>query len=648
VSQAATPKNAAGHWIGGYLVLALLLLMLLGALHVVSRPGQIEGVVRVQHVNASLPDRPHVAPVQVALPHILDDQPPAWWGRVDYAIPWPAQLHYADPAQTQLALLLPRVGTRFRVLLNGSEIYHVGWHAPQESNFLTAWFPYLVILPPGLLHPEPQQNALHIQVRGQLLERSGLWPVQIGPHPALFERHQTLHLWQVKGTWIMFITSVLMGLLSLYLWSAVRERLFLLLAVATLAHSVRLGLSVTLEPVLSYGWYFYLHRFSFALFIGFFFLFCDELLGLRERLVRHLCWFLIGFSALWLAWTLFSQNYDYHRLWAGITLALAGFMVAWLLFKAWRRGSLQADHVLVALVAIFIFVTGLRDFLVVKLNFPGDADLRWTTLGSLALLFTLGWVLVQRATASTREVYRLNQSLAGMVAKREAELCQAFEQLHAAQQQRAIEGERRRLMRDMHDGLGSQLVQTLNMVRSQKATQDSRSVESMIYHALEELRLMLDSLEPMEGDLPTILGTFRQRVEPALASAGIELDWQIEEVPALAGLDAQGVMHLFRCMQEIFANVVKHSRARRVTVRTRSDAQGVYLSVIDDGIGMAVGSAPGKGQRGLGNLRARASKLGARLRFFDAQPGTGVEFVFPTPRPDAGSPSKGPPLQASA
>ncbi len=640
-------RRCAGRHVPHYLVAVLLLLLLLWALHAVSRPAQLSGVVTVQQVGASLPDRPDLAPLQVTLPHILDDQPPAWWGRVDYEIPWPDQLHYADPAQTQLALLLPRVGTRFRVLLNGSEIYHVGWHEPLESNFLTAWFPYLVILPPGLLHPDPQQNSIHIQVRGQLLERSGLWPLQIGPHQVLFERHQTLEIWQVKGTWMMFITSVLMGVLSLYLWRTLRERLFLLLALATLAHSVRLGLSVTLEPALSYAWYFYLHRLSFTLYIAFFLLFCDEFLGLRELVVRRLAWFLIGFGPLWLAWTLFSQNYDYYRIWAACLALAGGFTLAWLLLKSRQRGSLQGDQILVLVVAAFTLVTGVRDFLVVQLNFPGDADLRWTTLGSLALLFTLGWVLVQRATASTREVYRLNQSLAGMVAKREAELHLAFEQLRASEKQRAIEGERRRLMRDMHDGLGSQLVQTLNMVRSQKATQDSRSVEAMIHHALEELRLMLDSLEPMEGDLPTILGTFRQRVEPALASAGIELDWQIEEVPALAGLDARGVMHLFRCMQEIFANVVKHSLARRVTVRTRSDALGVYLSVADDGIGMAVGSAPGKGQRGLGNLRARASKLGARLRFFDARPGTGVEFVFPTLRPDADPHPKGPPFQAS-
>jgi signal transduction histidine kinase len=204
--------------------------------------------------------------------------------------------------------------------------------------------------------------------------------------------------------------------------------------------------------------------------------------------------------------------------------------------------------------------------------------------------------------------------------------------LRQIEQQRAVEGERRRLMRDMHDGLGSQLVQTMNMVRSRQTALDPRSVESMIHHALEELRLTLDSLEPMEGDLPTILGTLRQRVAPALVAAGIELDWQVQEVPPLEGLDSRGVMHLFRCVQEVFANVAKHARASKVTVRTWFQDSTVHLAVEDNGVGFPENPDPKHKGRGLGHLRVRASALGAQVRFYNAQPGAGVAFAFPLPQ----------------
>lgn len=612
-----------------YVWVSALLLALLATLHAVSVRKPVPGVISISEVTAAVPFRSEVMREQVRLPHILDDQSPMWWNRVDYDIPWPAQLHYDHPAEARLALLLPRVGTRFRVLLNDSEIYDVGWYVDSHRNILSGWFPYLVTLPSGLLKPNPLDNSLHIQIQGQLLERSGLWPLKIGQYDPLFDRYQELDMWQVTATWMMVITSVLMGVLALFLWGSLKEKLFLLMAIASLAHTFRLALSVMLETPFSFEWYFYIHRVSFTIYVGFFCLFIDELFGLREKVVRRLAHFLIFFGPLWLLLTLFSNNYSYYRMWAGTLALVAAFILIWLIVKARLRQSFTRDQLLVIVVAVFTLLTGIRDFFVIQLNFPGDADIRWMSIGSLALMFTLGWVLVQRATASTREVYRLNQSLAQIVAQREAELRAAFDQLRISEQQRAVEGERRRLMRDMHDGLGSQLVQTLNLVRSRQPSLDPQYVESMIQHALEELRMTLDSLEPMEGDLTTVLGTFRQRIAPALESAGIALVWEVEEVPALHALDSQGVMHLFRCMQEVFANILKHSKATRVVLRTSSSNDDVFLFVEDNGVGIPDMSRVLTKGRGLGNLRVRASSIGAKVRFFSTHPGTGVEFMFP-------------------
>ena len=259
----------------------------------------------------------------------------------------------------------------------------------------------------------------------------------------------------------------------------------------------------------------------------------------------------------------------------------------------------------------------------------------------LALLSLFLWLL-QRSNRSMDEVRRLNATQADRIAAREAELLAAFDRLKVSEQQRLLEDERRRMMRDMHDGLGSQLVQTLNLVRNSRGELRSAQVAAMIQQALEELRLMLDSLEPMDGDLPAILGTLRLRVGPSLAAAGIELDWQVEETAPIGDLDARGVMHLFRCVQEILANVVKHSRANRVRVRTWDGKAGaVHLAIEDDGRGAAI-VAPGTGLqlpgRGLNNIRNRAAQIGAAVRFYEAAPGLGVEFRFaPRDRPGSGS-----------
>lgn len=605
----------------------LLLAMLLG-LYTVSRPAALPGVANI-HVATAQPRGAEPAPPQaVRLPHILGDETAPWHAGGRYTLAWPAGLVYAPTEDVQLAMLLPRVGTRFRVLLNDHELFHVGWHAAPERTINAAWLPYFVPLPSALLASVPAANTLEIEVAGPLLERSGLWPVQIGDYDRLYARHDVLYGWQVTGTWMMVITALLMGAMSVFLWVLLRERLFGLMALASAAHVVRLVLSVLVEPPLSYDAYFLLHRIAFTLYVALICLIIEDLFGLGLRVVRWMAYALMVVGPLWMLVTLLSGEYDYYRVWAGLLAAVAFFSLLLVLWGSRLGRELTPDQWLVGMVAVFTLVTGVRDFLVVQLNFSGDADLRWTSISSLVLMLTLGWVLLQRTTASVREVGRLNATLAQTVARREGELRTAFNQLRESERQRAVEHERRRLMRDMHDGLGSQLVQTLNAVRTQGQGMDHQVIEGMLYHALEELRITLDSLEPMDGDLPTILGTLRQRIAPALEAAGIELDWQVQEVPEVPSLDARGVMHLFRCIQEVFANVVKHAQATRVTVRTWAQDGRVCLSVADNGRGFLTVGAGASGGRGLNNIRVRAEKIGAEVAFQDAAPGTLVVLAF--------------------
>jgi signal transduction histidine kinase len=104
-------------------------------------------------------------------------------------------------------------------------------------------------------------------------------------------------------------------------------------------------------------------------------------------------------------------------------------------------------------------------------------------------------------------------------------------------------------------------------------------------------------------------------------------------------LEPRGVMHLFRFLQEVFANIIKHAGASRVEVRTWSGTSiphkpCVLLSVTDNGRGLGTGYRDGG--RGMENLLARAQALDAQLRITSAQtaptlkeaPGTRIELEF--------------------
>lgn len=606
---------------------AAALAVILVWLAIVSLPQPIPGTFTFTSAEVALETRPELPPKTVKLPHIWDDERPQWEGDALYSLRWPEGLS-ADPSEP-LALYLPRTGARFRVVLNGKLVAEEHWNTRGYVD--TSVVPHLVALPAELLRPGGD-NRLVIEVRGQLLRKSGLAPPIIGPRDALVARYERVHWWQVSATWMVAACSTLLAVLSGLMWLQGRERVFALLAAASMAWALRLVLTPAVNPHMPFELWFYLHKLSFTMYCGFLYLFLWDLFDFRQGLARRIVVALLCVGPFWLALVTFTENYNLYRIWTGVLVGVATLTMAMMFQRA--RWGLDGNQRLMVVVGAVTVITGVRDFLVVQLNFPGDGDLRWMTPGSLVFMLTMGWVLVNRTSRYLQQIGSLNQDLERRVREKESELRGAFDLLRDAERRQVLEEERQRLTRDMHDGLGSQLVQTLNVVRTSDRA-DPAVVAGMLNHALEELRMTLDSLEPLEGDLPAILGTLRRRIAPALDAAGIELEWQVEEVPPITvhgkGMESRGVMHLFRCLQEVFANILKHAGATRVAVRTWEEDGRAMLSVTDDGRGL--GSGFRDGGRGLNNIRLRAAEIGATVRFDDAGPGTRVQFRFAANQP---------------
>jgi signal transduction histidine kinase len=595
-------------WVG------LLLLVVLIGLAIVSRPQVIAGTVLIQkaQIAALAPGAPIAR--NVDLPHNWDAERPAYSGVWSYTLDVPATLASSGASGTSntLALHIPRVGARFRVWLAGQLIHSEYWDTPGYVD--TSVQPFFMGLPPALATRIAEPGMLVIEVKGQALRKSGLSYVMLGEESAVRARHERVMMWQVTGTWAVAACSLMVAVMCFLIWHQGADKVFALLAIASGAWALRLALTPAVQPFMPFELWFFLHKLTFTVYCGFLYLFLWHVFDFKQQLARRIAMLMVGIAPFWLAATVLTQWYDLYRIWTGLIAIVATLSLVQMFMRA--RWGLDDSQRLMFVVALATLIAGLRDFAVVQLGVLGDADIRWMTLGSLVFISTLVWVMVQRTSVYMRQMDDLNHALEERVAEREVQLQQAFESLREAERKQVLEAERSRLTRDMHDGLGSQLVQTLNLVRAQSSTAHNPQIEAMLSHALEELRMTLDSLEPMEGDLPAILGTLRQRISPALAAAHIELDWQVQEVPAVAvngqSMESRSVMHLFRALQEIFANIIKHSRATRVEVLTRVNTSGeVVLQVSDNGVGFGTGSR--EGGRGMDNLRARASALGAKL-----------------------------------
>lgn len=207
-----------------------------------------------------------------------------------------------------------------------------------------------------------------------------------------------------------------------------------------------------------------------------------------------------------------------------------------------------------------------------------------------------------------------------------AEALQAQEQrAHRAERERTLLLERQRLMHDMHDGVGSHLVALLRLAESGAS---GAAMAELLRSAIEDLRLTIDSLEPLEHDLATLLATLRERVGRRLEGAGLALHWSMADMPPLPWLEPAQALQVLRLIQEAMTNVIKHAQARTLRLSARQADEVLEVRVEDDGRGFDTATAnPGQG---LASMRQRAHSLGATLHW-DSTPGGGTRVQLRLP-----------------
>lgn len=180
----------------------------------------------------------------------------------------------------------------------------------------------------------------------------------------------------------------------------------------------------------------------------------------------------------------------------------------------------------------------------------------------------------------------------------------------------AVDNERLRFARDMHDILGhslsvitlkSQLAGRLTAVDPDRARAEIREIEDLSRQALADVRATVAGYRTLS--LPEEIDSARR----ALTAAGIEVEVSAAPVPP----EAEPL--IARVVREGATNVVRHSRASRCHIRYGMAAGEAYVEVIDDGAGPdTAGGGEGTGLRGLaerlqaagGSLRGRAAEGG--------------------------------------
>jgi len=266
-------------------------------------------------------------------------------------------------------------------------------------------------------------------------------------------------------------------------------------------------------------------------------------------------------------------------------------------------------------------------------------QMEWHTVVATPLMLgsrTLGWMTVCSLRSSEQP-----ESQWWRIALIEAIARQAALALHhsrlvelnrAEERRKAILEERNRLARDIHDNLAQGFAAILMQLQAAQRQDGSLpvSVASSIDTAVElarthltEARRSVGALRPNVGNGEDIAAALKRITDLNQRTTSVPIDLVVEELPRLGDGVEREIMAI---AQEALTNAVRHSRARRITVRASTvQAVGLRLSVADDGRGIA--REPAASGFGMTSMQERADRIGASLTIVTA-PRNGTEIVL--------------------
>jgi signal transduction histidine kinase len=215
----------------------------------------------------------------------------------------------------------------------------------------------------------------------------------------------------------------------------------------------------------------------------------------------------------------------------------------------------------------------------------------------------------------------------------------ARERLH---QVRIAEETRRRLARDLHDGvaqtlantaLGIEVVQRRAQSDMAGALADLSTLRERVLEAQHGLREILFALRPVVLEEEGLTGAVRALAQRMDGTAGTRV--VARHVDATTRLGPEVEAGTFHVVREAVTNAIKTGRAQTVSIDVRDEPKGVSVLVEDDGVGFDVASTlagyASRGSLGMLQMRESARQIGGRLTI-DSSPGHGtrIRLVVPT------------------
>jgi signal transduction histidine kinase len=570
----------------------------------------------------------------VTLPHFTASRfamndPPLYTGRFN----WPG-----DEAQGAWSVLLPRFTNGVEVTVNGVVI--LDSRRDPAANRPDRNTPEIAVIPASLLRDGPNDVAIRLFVWGPItgfLDR-----LYVGPDEMLRPSYDARTLLFVTLPVVISAWQAILAVILAIMWVMRRHEP----AYGILAAAMAIGVAQAfLQTPLAQS---PTSRLNAALIasapIESGFVLTFALLFFGWKWPRY-GWLIFAPGALVAAAGLFGDAVLTREAFLFVGAPTVGlYLVALALIIAHAVWTRQDAVSFMFGCAITIVLTCWALDLASVLQFMPNRRIFLARLSYSAMLVAIGAALTWRFARALNQVDSFASSMVTLVREAEDKLKASFVREEERARAAALALERTRLMRDLHDGLGGQLVSIVALSERGNA---SAGIGEAARAALKDLRLVIDSMDDIGGDLMLALGSWRERAMAQLRPHDIALDWRVvtpRGMPVHPELRPWHVIQIVRLLDEAVTNAAKHAEARRiaVSIETLTDAAGVArgcITVEDDGkgFGLAPNGEAAAGQtaaRGLRNMRSRAARCGAELELTSGAGGTRVSLTLPRRFPD--------------
>nr|WP_229215516.1 ATP-binding protein [Duganella sp. CY15W] len=568
---------------------------------------------------------------RVALPHALVRQltPLADQGQAlgpATVVTWyRIQVPMLPPSATPRYLYIPRWKTDGQIAIYGD---HRLLYQSHQNVYWNGWNIPLWIALDGTAHATAPRTIL-LRIERPSTSGGGISSLWLGTDASLNWRYRARYLLQVQLPYTSSAAFLAVGLFSFFVWLSLRDEtiylLFFSISVASFLRTLHYHVGESRLPIADewFSWITINAIFWMVLVTHFF------LNHLHRRPVRWLnrtvCAVTIGIGLLTLPWLSFMfDSYTLAPL-AYILLMFVGTAVGAVGgYQCWRTHS--HDGLLLSVWGIVGLLLGIYDWLLQN-NYVNIENIYLGPYNNIGAFLIFMYIIYRRFLEANNAVRLVNAGLQQRLQEREDELQESHRRLREIARIQTLHDERQRLTQDMHDGMGSSLLTALLAV--ERGHIDTAMVADVLKNCIDDLKLTIDSMEPIQSDLLLLLATLRFRLGPRLESAGIKLRWEVEHVPEMEWIDPRNALHILRILQEAFANIVKHAAATEIRVATSVEADFVLVVITDNGVGFSVDQGLEKEGKGLRNQLRRAASIGAMIQLESGNAGTRLVLRLP-------------------